>query len=200
MLLYGNSLNFLMISSYTWSKPFYTLVVLKINLIKILTQSLHLQKRDQFFLKYTSYPIFATPFCNDAMCPVFGYFQANQLFGLISLLQNTAAGDLPCRQASIWFWYSGSWFWFGSVKKFGNGEMNIWFYINIFDNWFYHGWGGHTGVIIISVHLCFIALANIIPIRAKGGKAYPFRCVHFVWNGSTIHTCRSGCQLMYFGI
>ena len=67
------------------------------NWIKILTQGLHLQKRDQFFLKDTSYPTFATPFCNDAVCPVFGYFPASQLFELISLLRNTVAGDLPCR-------------------------------------------------------------------------------------------------------
>ena len=57
-----------------------------------------MQRRDQFFLKDTSYPNFATPFCNDAVGLVFGYFQASQLFGLISLGQkNTVAGDLPHR-------------------------------------------------------------------------------------------------------
>ena len=34
-------------------------------------------------------PTFATPFCNDAVCPVFCYFHASQLFRVISLLQNT---------------------------------------------------------------------------------------------------------------
>ena len=36
----------------------------------------------------------------------------------------------------------------------------------------YRGWESHTGIIIFKVHLSLIALANIIPTREKGGKAY----------------------------
>ena len=49
--------------------------------------------------------------------------------------------------------------------------------IDILKNWVYHRWEGHTGVIMIKVHSSLIALANTLPIRTKGGKAYPFRCV-----------------------
>ena len=64
----------------------------------------------------------------------------------------------------------------------------------------YHSWEGHTDVIMINVYLYLIALANTLPLRAKSGKVYAFRCAQFIWNASTIHTCGSGCQLMYFGI
>ena len=103
-------------------------------------------------------------------------------------------------KVNVWFWHNGCWFWFGSVKIFGNGEMKIESCIDILNNWVYHGWEGHAGVIMISVHLPLIALANTLPVRVKGGKAYAFRCVQFIWNAFTIHVCESGCQFMYFGI
>ena len=52
--------------------------------------------------------------------------------------------------------------------------------IDILNNWVYHGWEGHAGVIMINVHLPLIALANTLPVRVKGGKAYAFRCVQFI--------------------
>ena len=52
--------------------------------------------------------------------------------------------------------------------------------IDILKNWVYHASGEHTGGIMINVHLSFIALANTNPIRAKGGKAYAFRCGQFI--------------------
>ena len=54
------------------------------------------EETGSIFLERHSYPTFATLFCNDAVCPVFSYFQASQLFRLISLLQNTVVEDLSC--------------------------------------------------------------------------------------------------------
>ena len=56
---------------------------------------------------------------------------------------------------------------FGSVKRFRNGGMKIGFCIDILNNWVYHGWEGHTDVIMINIHLFLITLANTLPIRAK---------------------------------
>ena len=61
----------------------------------------------------------------------------------------------------------------------GNGGMKIGSCIGILNNWVYHGWEGHTGVIMINVHLSLIAFVNTLPTRAKGGKVYAFRCVQF---------------------
>ena len=58
--------------------------------------------------------------------------------------------------------------------------MKIGSCIDILNNWVYHGWEGHTGVIMTNVHLSLIALASTLPIRAKGGKAYAFRCDQFI--------------------
>ena len=54
--------------------------------------------------------------------------------------------------------------------------MKIGSCIGILNNWVYLGWEGHTGVIVTNVHLSLIALASTLPIKAKGGKAYAFRC------------------------
>ena len=51
--------------------------------------------------------------------------------------------------------------------------------IHILNNWVYHGWEGHTGVTKINLHLALFALATTLPIRAKGGEAYAFRCDQF---------------------
>ena len=80
-------------------------------------------------------------------------------------------------EANVWFWLNGCWFWFGSVKRFGNGGMKIGSCIDILNNWVCHGWEGQTGVVMINVHLSLLGLANTLPIRAKGGKVYAFRCV-----------------------
>ena len=93
-------------------------------------------------------------------------------------------------KANVWFWHNQCWFWFGSVKRFGNGGLKIESCIDVLNNWVYHGWEGHIGVTMIntlwSICLPLIALASTLPIRAKGGKAYAFRCDQFIWNASTI--------------
>ena len=48
---------------------------------------------------------------------------------------------------------------------------------------------------MINVQLSFITLASTLPVRAKRWKAYAFRCVQFIWNSSTIHTCGSACRV-----
>ena len=58
--------------------------------------------------------------------------------------------------------------------------MKIGSCIDILSNWVYNGWEGYSGVIMIHVHLPLIALANTLPIRAKGVKAYAFWCVQFI--------------------
>ena len=63
-----------------------------------------------------------------------------------------------------------------SVKRFGNEEMKVGSCIDILNNRVYHGWEGHTGVIIFNVHLSLVVLANTLPMRGKGGKVYAFRC------------------------
>ena len=57
--------------------------------------------------------------------------------------------------------------------------MNIGSCVGIPNNWVYHGWEGHTGVIIINEQLFLIALSTTLPIRAKDWKAYAFRCDKF---------------------
>ena len=52
--------------------------------------------------------------------------------------------------------------------------------IDILNNWVYHGWEGHTGIIMTNVHWSLIALAITLPIRAKGWKAYGFRYDQFI--------------------
>ena len=58
--------------------------------------------------------------------------------------------------------------------------MKIGSCIDILNNWIYHGWEGHTDTIMTNVHLSLIALASILPIRAKGGKTYASRCDQFI--------------------
>ena len=52
--------------------------------------------------------------------------------------------------------------------------MKIGSFIDVVNNCVYHGWESYTGVIMINVYLPLIALANTLPIRAKGGKTYAF--------------------------
>ena len=52
--------------------------------------------------------------------------------------------------------------------------------IDILINWVYHGWEGHIGVTMITVRLPLISLASTLHIRAKGVKAYAFRCDQFI--------------------
>ena len=85
-------------------------------------------------------------------------------------------------------------------QGFGNGGMKIRSCIDILNNWVYHGWEGHAGVTKTNLHLSLFAVATTLPIRAKGGEAYAFRCDQFFWNTSTIHARGSGWQLMYFRI
>ena len=54
--------------------------------------------------------------------------------------------------------------------------MKIESYIDILNNWMYHGWEGHTGVIMTNEHFSLIGLASTLSIRTKGGKTYAFRC------------------------
>ena len=61
-----------------------------------------------------------------------------------------------------------------SVKRFRNGGMKIGSFIDMLNNWVYHGWEDHTGVIMINIYLPLIALANTLPIRAKDGNTYAF--------------------------
>ena len=64
--------------------------------------------------------------------------------------------------------------------------------MHILSSWVYHSWKGRTRFFIIKVHLFPTALANTFSIRANCEKA--------LWNASAIHTCGSGCQLLYLGI
>ena len=68
----------------------------------------------------------------------------------------------------------------GLSKDLERRGMKIVSCIEILNNQVYHGWEGQTGVIMINVHLFLIVLANTLPIRAKGGKAYAFRCVQCI--------------------
>ena len=43
-------------------------------------------------------------------------------------------------------------------------EMKIESCVDILNNWVYHGWEDHTGVIMINIHLALISLANTLPI------------------------------------
>ena len=76
-------------------------------------------------MKDTSYTTFATPFGNDAVCPVFGYFQASQLFGLMSLLQNTVAGDFMLLRLMVDSDTMGDGFGLGLSKDLEMGEWNV---------------------------------------------------------------------------
>ena len=58
----------------------------------------------------------------------------------------------------------------GLSKDLERRGMKIVSCIEILNNQIYHGWEGQTGVIMINVHLFLIALANTLPIRAKGGR------------------------------
>ena len=52
--------------------------------------------------------------------------------------------------------------------------MDLLLVIYMLNNWVYHGWEGHIGVIMINVYLPLIALANTLSVGVKGGKTYAF--------------------------